>query len=122
LRQRYPDSRLWAVFEPRSNTTRRNVFQMELAEALASADRAVIPAIADPEKFAEEERLDLEKLVRDIILGGGEAAYFPTVEKIAEHVAMEAEAGDVVAVLSNGGFGGLHDLLLQRLEDPPEEL
>lgn len=121
LRQRYPDSRLWAIFEPRSNTTRRNVFQMELAEALASADRAVIPAIADPEKFAEEERLDPEKLVRDIIEGGGKAAYFPTVEKIVEHVAMEAEGGDVVAVLSNGGFGGLHDLLLQRLGETSEE-
>jgi UDP-N-acetylmuramate: L-alanyl-gamma-D-glutamyl-meso-diaminopimelate ligase len=117
LRQRYPDARLWIIFEPRSNTTRRNIFQSELADALASADRAVVPAIADPEKFAEEERLDPEQLVRDIAAGGGQGVYLPTVEEIAGHVAAEAEAGDVVAILSNGGFGGLHGILLERLGD-----
>jgi len=115
LRQRYPDARLWVVFEPRSNTTRRNIFQAELADALASADRAVVPAIEDPEKFAEEERLDPEQLVRDIDVGGGRGVYLPTVEEIAEYVVAEVEAGDVVAILSNGGFGGLHGILLERL-------
>ncbi len=115
LRQRYPDARLWAIFEPRSNTTRRSVFQTELAEALVSADRAVVPAIADPENFAEDERLDPKQLVRDIDARGGRGVYLATVEEIASHVAGEAEAGDVVAVLSNGGFGGLHGILLEKL-------
>ena len=115
LRQRYPDSRIWAVFEPRSNTTRRSIFQGELAEALAGADRAVVPAIADPGKFAESERLDPERLVRDVVALGGDAVYIPTVPEIAGHIAKHTEEDDVIAVLSNGGFGGLHELLLSAL-------
>ncbi len=115
FRQRYPDSRIWAIFEPRSNTTRRNIFQVELAEALAGADRAVVPAIPDPGKFAECERLDPERLVRDVVSLGGNAVYIPTVGEIARHVAIHAREHDVIAVLSNGGFGGLHDLLLSTL-------
>ena len=88
---------------------------------MASADRAVVPAIADPEKFAEDERLDPEQLVRDIDTGGGKGVYLATVEEIAEHVAVETEAGDVVAVLSNGGFGGLHGILLERLGETAAE-
>ncbi|MDE0594707.1 MAG: UDP-N-acetylmuramate:L-alanyl-gamma-D-glutamyl-meso-diaminopimelate ligase [Akkermansiaceae bacterium] len=115
LRQRYPGSRLWVIFEPRSNTTRRNIFQKELADALATADCAIVPAIADPEKFPENERLDPEKLIRDINARGGSGRYLATVDEIANHIAAEAREGDVVAVLSNGGFGGLHGKLLERL-------
>ena len=115
LRQRYPGSRLWVIFEPRSNTTRRNIFQSELADALATADRSVVPAIADLEKFPEGERLDPEKLIRDVNERGGNACYLETVDEIANHVAAQAEEGDVVAVLSNGGFGGLHGKLLEKL-------
>ncbi|NNC89199.1 MAG: UDP-N-acetylmuramate:L-alanyl-gamma-D-glutamyl-meso-diaminopimelate ligase [Akkermansiaceae bacterium] len=115
LRQRYPGQRLWVIFEPRSNTTRRSIFQEELAEALAAADIAIVPAIADAEKFDPQDRLDPEKLVADVAARGGAAHFLPTVEAIAAHVAAHAEAGDVVAILSNGGFGGLHDLLLDQL-------
>ncbi len=115
LRQRYPGARLWVIFEPRSNTTRRNIFQDELADALATADRSVVPAIANPEKFADDERLDPERLIRDVNARGGSGRYLETVDEIAAHVAAEAEEGDVVAVLSNGGFGGLHGKLLERL-------
>ena len=103
------------LFEPRSNTTRRNIFQSELADALATADRSVVPAIADLEKFPEGERLDPEKLIRDVNERGGNACYLETVDEIANHVAAQAEEGDVVAVLSNGGFGGLHGKLLEKL-------
>ena len=82
---------------------------------MAGADRAVVPAIADPGKFAEDERLDPEQLVRDVVSLGGEAAYIPSVGEIARYVAMHAEEDDVVAVLSNGGFGGLHEMLLSTL-------
>ena len=115
LRQRYPGARLWVVFEPRSNTTRRNIFQDELAEALALADRAVIPAVPNPEKVAPEERLDPKRLIRDIAAQGGQGLFVERVEDIAAHLAGETQDGDVVAILSNGGFGGLHDLLLEAL-------
>lgn len=115
LRQKYPDRRLWVLFEPRSNTTRRNIFQADLALALGKADRVVIPAVPDPEKVSEEDRLDPEKLVRDIGKGDAEAWYLDSVDDIVAHVTSLAVDGDVVAVLSNGGFGGIHTKLLDKL-------
>ena len=115
LRQQYPDSRMWVVFEPRSNTTRRNIFQDELAAALSKADLAVVPAVPDPEKVAEEDRLDPEKLVRDVKASGTECWYCESVDEIVELIAAESAQGDTVAVLSNGGFGGIHQKLLDRL-------
>jgi UDP-N-acetylmuramate: L-alanyl-gamma-D-glutamyl-meso-diaminopimelate ligase len=117
MRQLFPGARLWVIFEPRSNTTRRNIFQGELAEALALADLAVVPEVADAGKVAEKDRLDPEKLIADVKAQGTDAWYLASVEDIAAHVAKESKAGDVVAVLSNGGFGGLHDLLLKRLAE-----
>ncbi|MFT6240434.1 MAG: UDP-N-acetylmuramate: L-alanyl-gamma-D-glutamyl-meso-diaminopimelate ligase [Akkermansiaceae bacterium] len=116
LRQKYPGRRLWVLFEPRSNTTRRNIFQDDLANALKKADLVVIPAIPDPEKVAKEDRLDPEKLVADISSGEAEAWYLGEVDEIVEHVVSRSESGDVVAVLSNGGFGGIHEKLLAGLE------
>lgn len=115
LRLRYPKERLWAVFEPRTNTTRRNVFQRELVEAFADADFAVLAQVARLELLAPEERLDPEQLMRDLQAAGKTAAYLPDVESIVEHLAQHTQAGDVVCVFSNGGFGGLHDRLLERL-------
>ena len=115
LRQRYQGRRLWVLFEPRSNTTRRNIFQDDLAEALAHADLVVLPSVPDPEKVAEEDRLNPEKLVADLLASGTEAWYLADVEAIVSHVANESREGDVVAVLSNGGFGGIHTKLLAQL-------
>lgn len=116
LRQKYPSRRLWVLFEPRSNTTRRNIFQDSLATALQKADLVVIPAVPDPEKVAEAERLDPGKLVADIKANGSQAWYLGEVDEIVEHVGVLAKKGDVVAVLSNGGFGGIHTKLLDRLQ------
>jgi len=115
LRQQYPDSRLWVIFEPRSNTTRRNVFQGELADALSKADLVVVPAVPDPEKVAEQDRLDPHKLVSDIQASGTSCWYLETVDEIVTLVASESREGDTVAVLSNGGFGGIHQKLLDNL-------
>ena len=115
LRQQYPDSRLWVIFEPRSNTTRRNVFQGELANALSKADLVVVPAVPDPEKVAEQDRLDPHKLVSDIQASGTSCWYLETVDEIVTLVASESREGDTVAVLSNGGFGGIHQKLLDNL-------
>ncbi len=115
LRQKYPARKLWVLFEPRSNTTRRNIFQDDLALNLKKADFVVIPAIPDPEKVAEADRLDPDKLVADINSGDCEAWYLGEVEEIVTHVAAKAQGGDVIAVLSNGGFGGIHEKLLGAL-------
>ena len=115
LRIKYPAQKLWAVFEPRTNTTRRNVFQAELAGAFADADAVVIAQVARLELLAPSERLEPERLLRDLQAAGKEAAYLPDVEAIVSHVAERAQGGDIVCVFSNGGFGGIHTRLLNRL-------
>ena len=115
IRQRYPDSRLWVLFEPRSNTTRRAVFQKELAEALAQADFAVVAAIPDLHKIPENDRLDPVRLSSDIAAMGGKGYYLADNPAIIAQVKAGAKPGDVVAVLSNGGFGGIHKQLLEEL-------
>lgn len=121
LRQRYPAGRLWVLFEPRSNTTRRSVFQNELAEALALADQAVVAEIPDLHKIPEGQRLDPDKLAADIARHGGHGRYVHTVDEIVGLVAAEAQPGDVIAVLSNGGFGGIHHKLLEALGKVPSD-
>ncbi len=115
LRIKYPHQKLWAIFEPRTNTTRRNVFQTELAESFADADAVVVSQIARLELLAPEERLDPAKLLADLKAAGKSAAYLPDVEAIVTHVAQNAQGGEVVVVFSNGGFGGIHNKLLERL-------
>ena len=112
LRVKFSGQRLWAVFEPRSNTTRRNVFQRELAESFADADAVVIAEVARLDQIKPEERLNPESLMSDLRSAGKPAAYLPTVEAIVEHVRQGVRRGDVVCVFSNGGFGGIHEKLL----------
>jgi UDP-N-acetylmuramate: L-alanyl-gamma-D-glutamyl-meso-diaminopimelate ligase len=116
LRQRHPDSRLWVLFEPRSNTTRRAVFQNELAQSLAAADFAVVAAIPDLHKIPENDRLDPDKLSADIAALGGQGWYLPDIDAIIAKVKEKALPGDIIAVLSNGGFGGIHQKLLETLK------
>ena len=115
LRLKYAREKIWAIFEPRSNTTRRNVFQNELATAFAEADAVVVAQVARLELLPPEERLNPEKLLQQIGAEGKPAAYLPDVEAIVNHVGQQAQGGDVVVVFSNGGFGGIHGKLLQRL-------
>ena len=115
LRVKFPGRRIWAVFEPRSNTTRRNVFQQELVDALERADAVVVAEVARLEQLPLGERLNPEKLMQDLRLTGKPAAYLPTVDSIVEHVGSGARPGDVVCVFSNGGFGDIHNRLLARL-------
>lgn len=115
LRIKYPREKIWAVFEPRSNTTRRNVFQQELVAAFADANAVVVAEVARLEQLAAGERLNPEKLMQDIAATGKPTAYLPDVDSIVSHVAKNAEGGDVVVIFSNGGFGGIHAKLLERL-------
>lgn len=115
LRHKFPGRPLWAIFEPRSNTTRRNVFQHELVDALALADHIVVAEVARLELLAPKERLDPMQLMRDLQATGKPASYLANADAIATHVCQQARAGDVVCVFSNGGFGGIHQKLLDGL-------
>jgi len=115
LRLKFPREKIWAIFEPRSNTTRRNVFQNELVGAFGLANNVVISQVARMEQLAAAERLDAEKLMRDIKASGKDAAYLPDADAIVSHIGKNAQGGDVVVVFSNGGFGGIHAKLLERL-------
>ena len=115
LRIKYPSQKIWAIFEPRSNTTRRNVFQTELVNAFADANGVVVSQVARLELLSPTERLDPERLIRDLQASGKAAAYLPDVESIVQHVAEYVEGGEIVCVFSNGGFGGIHEKLLRRL-------
>jgi UDP-N-acetylmuramate: L-alanyl-gamma-D-glutamyl-meso-diaminopimelate ligase len=116
LRSRYPDSRLWVILEPRSNTLRRNVFQNDLAESLALADEIVVAEVFKSEAIPAAERLDLAAVAGDIKKHGRRARIVPTVDGIVQLVAPELRPGDVVAILSNGGFGGIYEKLPERLQ------
>jgi UDP-N-acetylmuramate: L-alanyl-gamma-D-glutamyl-meso-diaminopimelate ligase len=115
LRIKYPHQKVWAIFEPRSNTTRRNVFQKELASAFWDADAVVVSQVARLELLAPEERLDPARLMQDLNASGKATSYLPDVDAIVAHVARSVQGGEVVCVFSNGGFGGIHGKLLERL-------
>jgi len=115
LRIKYPHQKLWAVFEPRSNTTRRNIFQTELALSFADADAVLIAQVARLELLVADQRLNPEKLIEDLKSTGKAASYLPDADAIVSHLAKHAEGGEVVVVFSNGGFGGIHGKLLERL-------
>jgi UDP-N-acetylmuramate: L-alanyl-gamma-D-glutamyl-meso-diaminopimelate ligase len=115
LRLRYAHERIWAVFEPRSNTTRRNVFQNELAEAFRDADAVVLSQVARAELLKPEERLDPQKLLQALTAAGKTAAYLADADAIVKYLAKLAAGGDVICVFSNGGFGGIHEKLLATL-------
>ncbi|HVU06972.1 MAG TPA: UDP-N-acetylmuramate:L-alanyl-gamma-D-glutamyl-meso-diaminopimelate ligase [Verrucomicrobiae bacterium] len=115
LRIKYPREKIWAIFEPRSNTTRRKVFQEELAASFADANAVVISEVARLEQISADERLNPEKLMQDLKASGRNAAYLPDVNSIVAHVVKNVSGGDVVCIFSNGGFGGIHEKLLKRL-------
>ncbi|MDB6026406.1 MAG: UDP-N-acetylmuramate [Verrucomicrobiales bacterium] len=114
LRIKYPTQKIWAIFEPRTNTTRRNIFQSELASAFAEADAVVLAQIARLELLAPEERLNPEQLMKEIGASGKPTAYLPDADAIVAHMKKNVSGGDVVCVFSNGGFGGIHDKLLTQ--------
>ncbi|HEY7217067.1 MAG TPA: UDP-N-acetylmuramate:L-alanyl-gamma-D-glutamyl-meso-diaminopimelate ligase [Candidatus Binatia bacterium] len=113
----YRGHRLWAIFEPRSNTSKRNIFEKEFADALAHADRIVVADVHQPEKVPEGDRLSVEN-VANLINGldkGPRAYVIGNAADIAARVAQEANPGDVVLVMSNGGFDAVQEKILQGL-------
>src|SRR6185295_12355462 len=110
VKSSYHGRRVWAVFEPRSNTSKRNIFEEEFAEALALADQVVLANVYQPEKVPETERLSVEK-VAALINRSGElkARVIGSAAAIASQLARDAESGDVLLVMSNGGFDSVHE-------------
>ena len=117
LRMKYSDKRLIAVFEPRSWSSRLAVFQEPYSKAFAYADYVIIAGVYNTSKASELGKvLDVQELVKDIELQGKPAFDFPDADTIVEHLAPELTDGDVVAIMSNGGFGGIHEKILNILK------
>jgi UDP-N-acetylmuramate: L-alanyl-gamma-D-glutamyl-meso-diaminopimelate ligase len=116
LRARYKDRRLIAVFEPRSWSSRLAVFQQDYANAFAAADYVVIASVFDSQKVTEKGRaLDTGELIDAISQQGKPAFALPDADQIVAHILPELRTGDVVAIMSNGGFGGIHEKILTAL-------
>jgi UDP-N-acetylmuramate: L-alanyl-gamma-D-glutamyl-meso-diaminopimelate ligase len=115
VRSAYPGRRLWAIFEPRSATSCRRVFQSDFAGALSTADLVILPAVFRS-SLPEAERLSTEQLVKDLAAMGKNARYIPRTEDIVSTVARESAPGDLVVIMSNGGFDDIHQKLLTALE------
>jgi UDP-N-acetylmuramate: L-alanyl-gamma-D-glutamyl-meso-diaminopimelate ligase len=115
LRYRYPGHKIWAIFEPRSNTTRRAIFQSALPHALKFADGVILAGVARLDQLPPEDRLDPQRVVRTIQESGIPAFYEPQVDDILHRVKPLVKSGDIIVVFSNGGFEGIHHRLLTEL-------
>jgi UDP-N-acetylmuramate: L-alanyl-gamma-D-glutamyl-meso-diaminopimelate ligase len=117
LRSVYPQSRLWAVLEPRSNTLRRKVLAGDLVESLSLADHVVLAGVYQQQRIPENERLHPEDVVQALNERGKPAELLADADAIVAAIAPRLEPGDVVAILSNGGFGGIYEKLPARLHE-----
>ncbi len=115
IRASHPDRKLWAVFEPRTNTSRRRYFEEDLVQSLSGADAVILASVFRPEQIPEDERLRPERVVGELAERGLEASYLPEVDEIIEHLVRSRTGADVALIMSNGGFGGIWDRLLARL-------
>jgi UDP-N-acetylmuramate: L-alanyl-gamma-D-glutamyl-meso-diaminopimelate ligase len=111
VREAFKPARLWAIYEARSATSRRNVFRQEITDALSLADCVALPPLFRPERIPEHERLDLRRVAADLSNMGRAAWNLPDVEAIIEKVCEDARPGDMVVIMSNGGFGGIYEKL-----------
>jgi UDP-N-acetylmuramate: L-alanyl-gamma-D-glutamyl-meso-diaminopimelate ligase len=116
LKSQYPGQRLWAVFEPRTNTSRRKVFQQDYVSAFEGADLVLIREAPGLEKIPERERFSSGQLVADLTTSGQKAHFFPNTDKVLTFLAEQLRSGDVVLIMSNGGFDNIHERLLAALE------
>ncbi|MFA4974234.1 MAG: Mur ligase family protein, partial [bacterium] len=115
IRERFPTSRIWAIFEPRSNTSRRNIFQRQFTEALSSADKVILASPYKPMTIPAEERFDSHAVAAELMRKGTDAHHIEDVDHIVEFAVRGAESGDVMLVMSNGSFGGVIQKLLAAL-------
>lgn len=117
VQARYPTSRVFSVFEPRSATSRRNVFQEEYAEALGVGHAVLMPPPFNQSSIPEEQRFSVEKLIADLKRRGVDATLCESVDGIVAELKRKARPGDAILIMSNGGFGGIYEKLLKALDD-----
>ena len=115
VRRSSPGKRLWAIFEPRSASSCRRIFQDDFARAFAGADEVVIASVFRS-TLPEDQRLSESQLVQDVAANGVHARHLPDVDAIVQQVSAEARDGDLIVIMSNGGFGGIHKKLLSAIE------
>lgn len=115
LKAGYPDRRLWAIFEPRSASSRRKVFQQAYSEAFGAADRVVIADAYLASKLSDDQRFEPSELAAALRARGKPAEAIPSADAIVAHVVPQTRPGDILAVLSNGGFDDIHQKLLTTL-------
>jgi UDP-N-acetylmuramate: L-alanyl-gamma-D-glutamyl-meso-diaminopimelate ligase len=115
-RAKYPDHRIIAVFEPRSYTAQIKSFQQSFIEALSHADAVMIADLFHPERYSETTASSPAEMVRELRKLGREAEFKASADEIVAHLAFELKENDVVVVMSNGSFGGIHDKLLKAIE------
>ena len=115
VKEAYPGRRVWAIFEPRSATSKRNIFQDLLPQSFKDADLVVIAGLFSPDKIKPEERLDPESVVESIRKEGRTAYFISEAGSIIDLVTRESRPGDVILIMSSGGFDGIHQKLLDRL-------
>jgi len=116
LRSVYPDARLWAILEPRSNTLRRKVLENDLIDSLRLADHVILAGVYEQQRIPDAERLHPEDVVDALNAAGTPAELHPDATEIVESIAPKLRTGDVVAILSNGGFDGIYEKLPARLK------
>ena len=116
VRQRYTGRPLVAVFEPRSYTAQRREFQQPYVEAFGGADTVVLAGLFHPERYTEQTAIHPDEMVADWRAQGKRAHYIPEADEIVRHLAPTLQNGEVVLIMSNGGFGGIHGKLLEALE------
>lgn len=117
IRAAYPQGRLWALFEPRSNTARRRVFQKEFVQAFDSADEILLAPVYQPEKIQESERLDEHQLVQDLQKRRKKARRGASIDELVQIVTEESRPQDIICLMSNGSFGGIYQKILAVLEN-----
>jgi UDP-N-acetylmuramate: L-alanyl-gamma-D-glutamyl-meso-diaminopimelate ligase len=115
VRQRFPQDRIWAVFEPRSQTCRRRIFEQDFIKAFDPADTVVIARVFGASKLPPEQQLSPDRVVEGIRQRGKTAQTFDSTEEIVTFVSRQAVKGDHVVVMSNGGFDNIHNKLLDAM-------
>jgi UDP-N-acetylmuramate: L-alanyl-gamma-D-glutamyl-meso-diaminopimelate ligase len=116
VREKYKGRRLIAVFEPRSNSSRRNIFQTQYAASFDNADLTMIPEPPLMEKIPPAERFSSQLLVKDLEKKGLKAYYFPNTDQLLEAMVKRSRSGDVILIMSNGGFDNIHGRLMKTLD------
>ncbi|MBN1997110.1 UDP-N-acetylmuramate:L-alanyl-gamma-D-glutamyl-meso-diaminopimelate ligase [candidate division KSB1 bacterium] len=117
FRQRFPQRKIWALFEPRTATTRRNIFQELLVDAFMDADCILVAPIHRPEKVPEDQLLSCEQLVNDLSIRKKTAEYFKSINHILDYLSRHLQKGDLVVTFSNGSFSNIHGKLIDRLSN-----